>query len=68
MKYPKMTAEEAADLIKNGDTLSFSGFTAAGTPREVPAALARRAEREHSGYFTMRFTSLFFTTMVLTML
>lgn len=48
MKYPKMTAEEAADLIKNGDTLSFSGFTAAGTPREVPAALARRAEREHA--------------------
>ena len=48
MKYPKMTAEQAADLIKNGDTLSFSGFTAAGTPRVVPAALAQRAEKEHA--------------------
>lgn len=48
MKYPKMTAEEAANLIKNGDTLSFSGFTAAGTPRVVPAALAKRAEAEHA--------------------
>lgn len=48
MKYTKMTAEEAAKLIKNGDTLSFSGFTAAGTPRVVPQALARRAEEEHA--------------------
>ena len=46
MKYPKMTAEQAADLIKNGDTLSFSGFTAAGTPRVVPAALAHAEGRE----------------------
>lgn len=48
MKFPKMTADEAATLIENGDIISFSGFTAAGTPREVPAALARRAEREHA--------------------
>lgn len=47
MIYNKMTAEEAASLIKNGDTVSFSGFTAAGTPRVVPMALAKRAEVEH---------------------
>ena len=43
-----MTADEAAKLINNGDTLSFSGFTAAGTPRVVTEALARRAEEEHA--------------------
>ena len=48
MIYTKMTAEEAAALIKDGDTLGFSGFTAAGTPRVVPAALAKRAEAEHA--------------------
>lgn len=48
MIYTKMTPEEAAALIKDGDTLGFSGFTAAGTPRVVPAALARRAEAEHA--------------------
>lgn len=47
MKYTRMTAEEAAKLINNGDTLSFSGFTAAGTPRVVTEALAKRAETEH---------------------
>lgn len=48
MIYTKMTPDEAAALIKDGDTLGFSGFTAAGTPRVVPAALARRAEAEHA--------------------
>lgn len=48
MIYTKMTPEEAAALIPNGATLGFSGFTAAGTPQVVPAALARRAEAEHA--------------------
>ena len=43
-----MTPEEAAALIKDGDTIGFSGFTAAGTPRMVPGALAKRAEAEHA--------------------
>ncbi|MBQ0056115.1 MAG: succinate CoA transferase [Bacteroidales bacterium] len=47
MKYKKMTAEQAAALIKHGDTVSVSGFTAAGSPRVVTAALAVRAEAEH---------------------
>jgi succinate CoA transferase len=43
-----MTAEEAAALIKNGDTIGFSGFTPAGSPKAIPAALAKRAEAEHA--------------------
>lgn len=47
MTYKTLTPEEAASLIKNGDNIGFSGFTAAGTPKAVPAALAKRAEMEH---------------------
>ena len=48
MNYTKMTPEEAAALIKDGDTLSFSGFSSTGTPRVVTEALAKRAEAEHA--------------------
>ncbi|MDR1089796.1 MAG: acetyl-CoA hydrolase, partial [Prevotella sp.] len=43
-----MTAEEAAALINHNDNIGFSGFTAAGCPKVVPAALAKRAEEEHA--------------------
>src|SRR5579884_487710 len=43
----RLSAEEAASLIKDGQTVSFSGFTAAGTPKAVPTALARIAADEH---------------------
>ncbi len=43
-----MTADEAANFIKNGDAIGFSGFTAAGAPKAVPSALAKRAESEHA--------------------
>ncbi len=43
-----LTAEEAAALIRHEDTVGFSGFTAAGSPKAVPAALARRAKAEHA--------------------
>lgn len=39
-----VTAEEAAKLIKNGDTLGCSGFTPSGYPKAVPLALAARVE------------------------
>lgn len=42
-----MTAQEAAQFVNNGDTLGFSGFTHAGVPKVVPAALAERAHAEH---------------------
>lgn len=41
------TAEEAAKIIKNGDTVGFSGFTHAGSPKVVPVALADIAKQEH---------------------
>lgn len=43
-----MTAEEAASFINHGDVVGFSGFTAAGSPKVVPTALAKRAEEFHN--------------------
>ena len=37
-----MSADEAAGFIKPGDHVGMSGFTGAGYPKAVPAALARR--------------------------
>lgn len=48
MSYRKMTAEEAAGLIKNDDIIGFSGFTAAGCPKAVTKALGKIAEEEHA--------------------
>lgn len=43
-----VTAEEAASYVNNGDIIGFSGFTPAGCPKEVPSAIARRAEAFHA--------------------
>ena len=48
LPYPILTAEEAAALIQNGQTIGFSGFTPAGSPKAVPRALAARANAEHA--------------------
>ncbi|MDR0769093.1 MAG: acetyl-CoA hydrolase, partial [Dysgonamonadaceae bacterium] len=48
MAYKKLTAEEAASLIKNDDVVGFSGFTAAGCPKVITVALAKKAEEEHA--------------------
>ncbi len=45
--FPKLTPAEAAEMIHHGQTVAFSGFTPAGTPKEVPKALAARAARIH---------------------
>jgi acetyl-CoA hydrolase len=42
-----LTADEAAALIQNGQTLGVSGFTPAGAAKVVPKALAIRARAEH---------------------
>ena len=42
-----ITAEEAASHINHSDVVAFSGFTAAGCPKVVPTALAKRAEEFH---------------------
>jgi len=46
-KFPILTAEEAASLIQNGQTIGFSGFTPAGACKAVPKALAARAKALH---------------------
>lgn len=46
--FPKLTGEEAAELIFDGATVGFSGFTPAGAAKAVPRALAARALRLHS--------------------
>ncbi|HSM93469.1 MAG TPA: CoA-transferase, partial [Anaeromyxobacteraceae bacterium] len=43
-----MTADEAAALIRDGETVAMSGFTFAGAPKEVPPALARRTRAERA--------------------
>jgi len=42
------TAEAAAELVRPGDSVGISGFTGAGHPKAVPAALARRIEAAHA--------------------
>ena len=47
MAYNKMTAEEAAALIKNGEAVGLSGFTAPGVPKIIPEIIAGNALKEH---------------------
>ena len=48
MAFNYITAEEAAEMIKNGDSIGTSGFTAPGSPKFISQALAAKAEREHA--------------------
>ncbi len=48
MALKRMSADEAARLIKDGNNVGFSGFTHAGCPKAVPRALAAHAEQEHA--------------------
>lgn len=47
MIYPILSAEEAAALISNNDTIGIGGFSSVGTPKAVPTALAQRAIKLH---------------------
>ena len=47
MAFNILTAQEAAEMINNGDTIGLSGFTAPGTPKFITEALAEKAVREH---------------------
>ena len=47
MAFPILSAQEAADLIKNGDNIGLSGFTASGSPKVITEALAAKAVKEH---------------------
>ena len=49
-----MSADAAAALISDGDNVGMSGFTGAGYPKAVPAALARHIKRANQGGNTFR--------------
>lgn len=42
-----MSAGQAAQFIENGDTVGMSGFTGAGHPKALPAALVEKAKSHH---------------------
>ncbi len=48
MAFKFITAEEAAEFVHHNDNVAFGGFTAAGTPKVVSVAIARKAESEHA--------------------
>lgn len=48
MSYRYLTAEQAAELIQDGEYIGVSGLTPAGAAKVVPAAIAARAEKEHA--------------------
>jgi acyl-CoA hydrolase len=47
MSYTRMTAAEAAALIKNGENIAMSGFTPAGVAKATTKELAKIAVAEH---------------------
>ena len=47
LPFPELTAAEAAELMDDGQTVGFSGFTPAGAAKAVPRAIAERATNEH---------------------
>ena len=47
MGYTKLTAAEAAAMIKNNDNIAMSGFTPAGVAKAVTKELAKIAVKEH---------------------
>ena len=47
MPIPKITAQEAAAMIQNGDLIGLGGFGPSGSPKAVTPALADRARSEH---------------------
>ena len=47
MAYTRMTAAEAAALIKNGENIAMSGFTPAGVAKATTKELAKIAVAEH---------------------
>lgn len=46
--FPVLTADEAAAMIENGQTVGFGGFTPAGAPKVIATAIAAKAESEHA--------------------
>lgn len=47
MAYKRISAADAAEMIKDGENIGFSGFTPNGVPKAVIRELSKRAVREH---------------------
>jgi succinate CoA transferase len=47
MAWPRLSPDEAANHIKHGDNVAFSGFTPAGAPKVISLSIAANAEAEH---------------------
>ena len=43
-KECQMSADDAADLMKNSAVVGISGFTSSGYPKVVPVSLAAKAK------------------------
>lgn len=48
MAFNFISPEEAAEQINHLDSIGTSGFTAPGSPKVIPEAIAARAEKEHA--------------------
>ena len=48
MEFNRITAAEAAALVRNGQTIGLSGFTPAGVAKCTPAEIAKKAAAEHA--------------------
>ena len=46
MNYPILTKEQITHLVRNNDTVAFSGFTPAGGAKVIPRILADHARKE----------------------
>ena len=69
--FPVMSADEAASFIPHGATVGFSGFTAAGAAKALPAAIAKKATDAHNAgeafqirVFTGASTGPYFDTLL----
>jgi succinate CoA transferase len=47
-RFPILSPDQAAALVKHNETIGFGGFTAAGACKVIPLALAARAKAEHA--------------------
>lgn len=48
--WSRMSADDAAEIIQHNDLVAFGGFTPAGSPKALPAAIARRASELHQAH------------------
>jgi acetyl-CoA hydrolase len=48
LPFPVLSPDEAAELILDGQTIGFSGFTPAGAAKAIPRAIAARAMELHN--------------------